>query len=381
MEYAMSVLDPVQIRSTEDLGKKSHGRMQRARSRRSAKSAPRKMHSIEITQFMLHRECARAERSGSTFCLVVLDAAYSEPGRDELEHLLAAQVRNTDEIGYLDERRACALLPYTTAAGAAEFVGRISAGAQALEQPISVKMYVYPSQKDAAVFHMDETADHDGERPSGGRRARAESVEPLLVRPTPWWKRLLDIIVSATALIVFSPLLVAIALAIKLTSKGPVMFTQMRSGLGGRSFRIFKFRTMRPDADRIKSQLLSRNEQDGPAFKMKNDPRITRIGKLLRVTSLDELPQLFNILKGDMSLVGPRPLPISESQACDPWHRRRLDVAPGLTCIWQISGRGTVSFAEWARMDRSYIQGRSLLLDIKLLLLTVPAVLSRRGAK
>jgi lipopolysaccharide/colanic/teichoic acid biosynthesis glycosyltransferase len=177
------------------------------------------------------------------------------------------------------------------------------------------------------------------------------------------------------------PLLLLVALAIKVFSPGPVLFTQWRSGLGGRPFRIYKFRTMVPDADRIKDTLLSKNEQDGPAFKMKRDPRVTRIGRILRVTSLDELPQLWNVLKGDMSLVGPRPLPLSESQACDTWHRRRMDVVPGLTCTWQISARGSVSFAEWVRMDRNYIRRRSLFHDVKLLALTVPAVLARRGAK
>jgi lipopolysaccharide/colanic/teichoic acid biosynthesis glycosyltransferase len=168
-------------------------------------------------------------------------------------------------------------------------------------------------------------------------------------------------------------------LTIKMSDRGPVFFSQRRAGLGGRPFTIYKFRTMITDAESKKEQLRKKSEQDGPAFKIKHDPRINRIGRFLRETSLDELPQLFNVLRGDMSLVGPRPLPVEESNRCATWHRRRLDVTPGLTCIWQIKGRGNVSFAEWIRMDRRYIRARNFWVDLKLILMTVPAVLLRRG--
>ncbi|HLJ91859.1 MAG TPA: sugar transferase, partial [Gemmataceae bacterium] len=154
-----------------------------------------------------------------------------------------------------------------------------------------------------------------------------------------------------------------------------------RSGRGGQPFRIYKFRTMIANAETYKSVLLPYSEQDGPAFKLQNDPRITPIGGILRRTSLDELPQLWNVLKGDMSLVGPRPLPCEETDACEGWHRRRLNVTPGLTCIWQVKGRSLVSFAEWVRMDLQYIHSRSMWQDVKLLLLTVPAVVSQKGAR
>ena len=159
-----------------------------------------------------------------------------------------------------------------------------------------------------------------------------------------------------------------------------MFFRQKRSGLGGREFVMVKFRSMATDAEVRKSELMALNEQDGPAFKIKNDPRTTVLGRLFRRTSIDELPQLWNVLRGDMSLVGPRPLPCNETAACQGWLRRRLDVTPGLTCIWQVRGRSKVSFSEWVRMDVQYIRSRSLGGDMKLLLQTVPAVVSRRGA-
>ena len=212
----------------------------------------------------------------------------------------------------------------------------------------------------------------------------AVDVRPLtelLMQPLPIWKRAIDIAGASFGLIVAAPVMVAVAILIKLTSDGPIVFRQHRCGLGGKSFEIFKFRTMCVDAERKKSELMALNEQDGPAFKLTNDPRVTRIGGFLRKTSLDELPQLFNVLRGEMSLVGPRPLPVKEQLAADRWHHRRLDVTPGLTCIWQVTGRSTVSFDRWVRMDVMYIQTRSFLHDLKILFLTVPAVMMRKGAR
>jgi lipopolysaccharide/colanic/teichoic acid biosynthesis glycosyltransferase len=206
-------------------------------------------------------------------------------------------------------------------------------------------------------------------------------VEELLVHQLPRWKRAVDVCGAAAGLIVTAPLLVAIAVVIKLTSPGPVIFDQHRAGLGGRQFRIYKFRTMVMDAERHKAELRAQSEQDGPAFKIKHDPRITPVGRLLRSTSLDELPQLWNVLMGHMSLVGPRPLPMEESDACNAWHRVRLDVTPGITCIWQVRGRSRVTFVEWMRMDMSYIRRRSAWMDLKILIATIPAVLLRRGAQ
>jgi len=194
-------------------------------------------------------------------------------------------------------------------------------------------------------------------------------------------KRVLDFVGSLLLLILFSPLFIVIALLIKLTSKGPLFFVQKRSGLYGREFNLIKFRTMVSDAESKKALLAHLNEMNGPVFKIKNDPRVTKIGRLLRKFSLDELPQLFNVFVGDMSLVGPRPLPVDETKRFpERWQRRRMSMKPGLTCLWQIKGRNEIDFDEWMRLDLEYIDNWSLLLDIKILLLTIPAVLYGKGA-
>jgi exopolysaccharide biosynthesis polyprenyl glycosylphosphotransferase len=194
-------------------------------------------------------------------------------------------------------------------------------------------------------------------------------------------KRLLDISVSALLLILLAPLFMIVAILIKFDFNGPVFFAQDRVGLNKRRFRMYKFRTMVGDAEKKQSELESLNEADGPVFKIKNDPRVTRMGKYLRKASIDELPQLLNVLKGDMSLVGPRPLPIRDYQGFDQdWVRRRFSVRPGITCLWQVNGRSSVSFKEWMELDLHYIDHWSFWLDVKLLVKTIPAVLKGAGA-
>jgi exopolysaccharide biosynthesis polyprenyl glycosylphosphotransferase len=214
--------------------------------------------------------------------------------------------------------------------------------------------------------------------------------QPVMVfRTTPdnsWQsalKRPLDCVVSVLVLLVLSPFYLAVALLIKFTSPGPILFRQQRSGLNGRPFTIFKFRTMSTDAEARKKELEARNEMRGPVFKVTDDPRITPIGKFLRKYSIDEFPQFFNVLRGEMSLVGPRPLPIDEVKRFDDFsHRRRLSVKPGLTCTWQISGRNNVvDFKDWVRLDLEYIDNWSLWLDVKIICRTVPAVIAGAGAK
>jgi exopolysaccharide biosynthesis polyprenyl glycosylphosphotransferase len=194
-------------------------------------------------------------------------------------------------------------------------------------------------------------------------------------------KRLLDIVVAAGILIVGAPLFVLVALAIKLDSRGSVLFVQRRVGLNKRTFWLVKFRTMGTDAERRQATLEGLNEANGPVFKIANDPRVTRVGRFLRRTSIDELPQLWNVLRGDMSLVGPRPLPLRDvSRFNEALQRKRFSVKPGLTCLWQVSGRSGIGFGEWLRLDLWYIDNWSLTLDVKLLLQTVPAVIRGTGA-
>ena len=170
-------------------------------------------------------------------------------------------------------------------------------------------------------------------------------------------------------------------IAIKLTSEGPVLFLQERIGLNKRRFKIYKFRTMIPNAERLMRSLESKNEASGPVFKIKDDPRITPVGRFLRRSSIDELPQLLNVLRGDMSLVGPRPLPVRDYEGfSEDWQRRRFSVTPGITCLWQVNGRSDVSFEEWMLLDLKYLDEWSLWLDLKILAKTVPAVLKGAGA-
>ncbi len=195
-------------------------------------------------------------------------------------------------------------------------------------------------------------------------------------------KRIMDVFISAASLIVLFPVFIAIAFIIKLTSAGPVFFKQTRSGLSGRKFTMYKFRTMIKDAESKLEELRKHNEMKGPAFKMEDDPRLTDVGKVLRKTSLDELPQLWNVLKGDMSLVGPRPPLPAEVEKYDYWQRRRLSMKPGLTCLWQIGGRSKITdFDEWMKLDLKYIDKWSLWLDFQILFQTIPVVLFGHGAK
>jgi exopolysaccharide biosynthesis polyprenyl glycosylphosphotransferase len=193
-------------------------------------------------------------------------------------------------------------------------------------------------------------------------------------------KRLFDLVSSGFALVMLSPLLLGVAAVIKLTSRGPVLFKQERVGRYGAPFYMLKFRSMVTNAEELKAKLMAFNEQTGPVFKMKNDPRITRIGRFIRKFSIDELPQLINVLRGEMSIVGPRPPVPSEVAKYEPWQRRRLSVRPGLTCVWQVSGRNNISFEEWMYLDMQYIDHWTLKGDFELILKTVPVVLLGRGA-
>jgi exopolysaccharide biosynthesis polyprenyl glycosylphosphotransferase len=221
-------------------------------------------------------------------------------------------------------------------------------------------------------------------------RAQVEDVhgEPVLTlyaggmhRPAVVVKEMMDFVMALVLTVLLSPILLLAALAIKLTSRGPVFFVQERLGLNKRRFRMLKFRTMVMDAEERLEELKHLNQQSGPVFKIPNDPRVTVVGRILRKLSIDELPQLFNVLRGEMSLVGPRPLPVRDYEGFDTdWHRRRFSVRPGMTCTWQVSGRNKVDFRRWMEMDMEYIDNWSLGLDARILLRTIPVVLIGLGA-
>lgn len=193
-------------------------------------------------------------------------------------------------------------------------------------------------------------------------------------------KRCFDVLGALLGLIIFAPLFLIIALAIRMEDGGYAFYRQDRNGLNGKVFHMYKFRSMCMDAEQMHQSLLEKNELDGPAFKLKNDPRVTKVGRFIRRTSLDELPQLVNILKGEMSFVGPRPLPTYETAQCNDYQKQRLLVKPGLTCYWQCSGRNNVSFDEWIELDLKYIKEASLWIDFKIMCKTVVSVISGDGA-
>lgn len=193
-------------------------------------------------------------------------------------------------------------------------------------------------------------------------------------------KRFIDVVGALCGLILLSPVLLVVCIAIRVDSKGKVVYSQDRVGKDGNNFRMYKFRSMVENAEKLKKELMDQNEMSGPMFKMKDDPRITKIGKFIRKTSIDELPQLWNILKGDMSLVGPRPSLPREVKEFEPWMLERLNVKPGLTCFWQVSGRNNIDFEDWMKLDIKYVRDRNLFLDIKLIFQTVLVLFGDKNA-
>lgn len=258
------------------------------------------------------------------------------------------------------------------------FASTSMANAPETQKAIKVcEAFGIPFALPASMFRFDRA------RPLGNHSVKDGYLhyQTVALRPVAMaFKRAFDILASGVALWLLAPLLLTVAALIKLTSRGPVLFRQTRVGLHGRPFRMLKFRTMVVNAEELKAKLAEQNEMDGPVFKMKRDPRITSIGRFLRKFSIDELPQLINVLRGDMSVVGPRPPVPQEVAKYQSWQRRRLSVRPGLTCIWQVSGRNEISFEQWMYMDLQYIDTWSFTKDISLILKTFPVVLTGRGA-
>ena len=314
----------------------------------------------------IRREALLAERAAQDHSVVVFE--ITDPRREARQArqiVLAARraMLDGDELGWFDATRIALSLPLTGPTAAAVTAARIAAEGE----PMGWLVYSQPAMPEA----------RDGDEQTD---VRVRPIAELLRDPLPAWKRLIDIVGALALLVLTLPALVLGGALVRLSSRGPVIFRQRRAGLHGRPFVLFKFRTMIDGAEAMKQSLLQFNELKGAIFKMKNDPRITKIGRLLRITSIDELPQLWNVLRGEMSLVGPRPPTFDEVSCYRAWHRRRLSVRPGITGLWQVSARECNDFDDRVRMDLRYIERRSLLGDLRLLSATVPTVLSRRGA-
>lgn len=326
---------------------------------------------------VLTQERARTDRTGRPFSLLTFTSIERPASVDDFRPLLKAlrrRLRCTDELGFFAPDCLGVVLPETPAVGAWKVADDVLATESWKARPTRCEVYTYPSDDpDLPAASSAETCQPSTDRP-------VQPMELLFIQRMPFWKRGLDIVGAIAGLLLFSPILLIGGIGIKLTSPGPIIFRQRRSGAGNRPFLMYKLRTMHVDAEARRRELLSANEQDGPAFKIRNDPRVTRWGRFLRRTSIDELPQFWNVLKGEMSLVGPRPLPCDESDNCTPWQKNRLDVKPGLTCIWQVRGRSQVSFDEWVRMDREYLRSVSVWTDLKLIMKTIYVVLLRKGA-
>jgi lipopolysaccharide/colanic/teichoic acid biosynthesis glycosyltransferase len=332
-------------------------------------------------RFELARERMRVDRNQSSLAVLTIElpANRATPADfDFLARVLVRRLRITDTFGFFTASQVGVLLPDTSQAGAWKVASDICSVYPVGHDRPNCEVFVYPEDP---TSRRDRTSEHDQETVEEVEGNVETSIESLLAQPSPKWKRTIDVFGAMVGLVLSLPVLAVAGIAIKLSSRGPVFYTQLREGLGGRHFHIYKLRTMQVGADENQSALREHSVQDGPAFKMENDPRTTWVGRWLRATSLDELPQFWNVLVGDMSLVGPRPLPVGESLQCVPWQRRRLSVAPGMTCIWQVTGRSRVSFDEWMRMDLQYVRRRSLLCDMSLLLSTAPSVVVSRGPR
>jgi lipopolysaccharide/colanic/teichoic acid biosynthesis glycosyltransferase len=376
-----------------------HNWFDRLRKRpRSQTAAPfHFLHPVDRFAELLETERLRADRSGDEFAVLVFRMETVDADSESLfANALRDRLRTTDHAGRfghgrdpgrmlrgesIQGRDVAVILWNTGVEGAHRFAAAMREKCGESLPPYEI--YLYPT--DPPYFDDGEPAEHA--RKFVIRRdnlhaplPQVKPLETLFIKPLPAWKRALDVFGAACGLLVLSPLMLLTAVLVKLTSRGPVLFTQTRDGLGGRSFQILKFRTMTIGADAEKPALRADSEQDGPCFKMKDDPRVTPIGRYLRKSCIDELPQLWNVLKGEMTLVGPRPLDSREAREITGWGRRRMEVTPGLTCIWQVHGKSGVSFAEWMRMDIRYLAARTFLRDVKLILQTAVAVVLHKAS-
>ena len=352
--------------------------------------------SLDVFRYLLERERARAERTGQEFSLVVFDASRHNGTAvtclEDLARSLAARVRTSDEVGWFTDKSIGVVLPATSAEGAWIFVDDVARRTESSGPCLDRTVYTYPTKW---IGPGDESGDDAQPRPprsgsedkvspmmhDGGRSI--EPLERILSPRIPAWKRALDVVGSLAALILLSPVFLSIAAFVKLVSPGPVFYKQKRVGYLGKTFTFWKFRTMHVDNDATGHQnyLSTLIHGDAPMTKLDadRDPRIIRCGRFLRQSCLDELPQLVNVLKGDMSLVGPRPCLPYEAEEYLAWHARRFDSVPGMTGLWQVNGKNKLTFKEMIRFDIQYARTVSFRLDVTILLKTVPAVLKMVG--
>ncbi|TWT94660.1 sugar transferase [Stieleria varia] len=351
---------------------------------------------LTLTEFNreVSRERIRATRRSFPFCIVtirLLGASRRRKGRNALIRILHRHLRITDQKADLGKHEFAVLLVDTPEMGGRSVLDRMSQLCDAANLAVQLSLRVH----DPDGFRSDSD-DHSGG--SGGRRRvgddgvaqwlRVDHAEVEVTAEKPMVsrslsqglaKRVVDIVGAGAGLIAASPVLITAMIAVKATSPGPIFFRQTREGRGGKPFTIYKFRSMVVDAEAKQAALRAESHRDGPAFKIKNDPRVTRVGHFLRASCIDELPQLINVLRGDMSLVGPRPLPWHESRACNRWHRRRLDVRPGMTCHWQINKAKAETFDDWMRMDLQYVDRNNFWQDLRLIFSTVLVPMTGRG--
>lgn len=368
------------------------------------RGGPKGRHNaLLLPQRQFNREVAcervRATRRSIPFCLLTIELAGKGDSRKRaraLARLLHRNLRMTDQKGMLGssktgDSRFGVLLVDTPEMGGRACLDRLSGLIDEANLKVSITLQVHdPEGFDYKDQELPEAGERrmndDSDSGQAGPRIResdvkATSEDSLIAEPAMQMsvKRVVDIIGASIGLIATSPLTIGGMLLVRITSPGAALFTQTREGHRGKAFTIFKIRTMVVDAESQQAALQDQSHRDGPAFKIARDPRVTKIGHLLRSTCIDELPQLWNVLRGEMSLVGPRPLPWHESRACDKWHRRRLDVRPGMTCYWQVNKEAAETFDDWMRMDLRYVDEGDLLGDFRIIAKTLTVPVMGRG--
>ncbi len=349
----------------------------------------------EVFRKVIDRERDRANRTGEIFSLVVVvlpEQTKRQKALATLGDTLSSRVRSIDAVGWLDQQHVGILLPETNSAGARKFAGKIDQDLHPAQFLLNYEIFTYPSDyltdpQKISLYLLAGKSERDRRSTiacgDGGYRKAHRSVDYMFSLSRRILKRGFDLFGASVFLLFFSPLFVVIAVVIKIVSPGPVFYKQQRIGYAGQPFTFFKFRTMRPDADSREHQdylaslikgASDKNVPDAPMAKLDHDPQIIPFGGLLRKTCLDELPQLFNVLRGEMSLVGPRPPIPYEVKEYHSWHRGRFNALPGMTGLWQVSGKNKLSFREMVRLDIRYARERSLWVDIKILFRTPLAI-------